>query len=308
MTGETQDLQILVVDDSPVYRKLIADTLYYGPYSLLLAQSGTEALDLFAKHSPAIVLTDWMMPDLTGLELCQRIRSDSQSAYTYVILLTSMSEKDSVVKGLDSGADDYLTKPFDPAELQARLGVGRRIVQLHRQIEAKNRQLEDAVRIDPLTGLPNHRAIQEWATWQLKGAALHGYQMWVMLADVDSFAKINETYGQEAGDTVLKEFTKILKENARASDICGRVADDEFISILTHVSPGEIEAVIDKYRQLLEDHKFDFGGRQETVTASFGVVGFSGMEPPDISSLVRDADRALFAARQAGGNRIGIAR
>ena len=140
MSEPGKDLQVLVVDDSSVYRKLITDTLFYQPYSLLIAKNANEALELFAKHAPPIVLTDWMMPDLTGLELCQRIRSDSQSSYTYVILLTSMTEKDSVVKGLEAGADDYLTKPFDPGELQARLAVGSRIIRLHRQIEAKNQQ------------------------------------------------------------------------------------------------------------------------------------------------------------------------
>jgi two-component system cell cycle response regulator len=303
-----KEMQVLVVDDSAVYRKLVADTLYYQPYSLLFAQSGTEALNIFAEHSPSIILTDWMMPDITGIELCRRIRSDTQSSYTYVILLTSMTEKDSVVQGLESGADDYLTKPFDPGELQARLAVGRRMIQLHRQIESKNRQLEEAVRIDPLTGLPNHRAITEWANWQLRGAALHGFQLWVLLTDIDGFSKINETHGQEAGDTVLKEFAQIVKDNARPSDIWGRVADDEFISILTHVGNAEIESVIEQYRQKFEAHKFAFNGRQETVTASFGVAGFSGLDAPEFSALVREADRALFAAKQEGGNRIGISR
>jgi two-component system, cell cycle response regulator len=300
MSEQGKDLQVLVVDDSSVYRKLVADTLYYQPYSLLMAKSATEALELFAQHAPPIVLTDWMMPDLTGLELCQRIRSDSQSSYTYVILLTSMTEKDSVVKGLEAGADDYLTKPFDPGELQARLAVGSRIIKLHRQIESKNQQLEETTRIDTLTGLPNHRAIQEWATWQLKGAAQHGFPMWVVLADIDQFQKLNETHGQEAGDEVLKEFGKILRENSRSSDICGRATDDEFVLILTHVAKEEISATVDRYRQLFEAHSFNFNGQTVKVTASFGGVGFAGMEAPDFSTLVRTADKALFAAKQAG--------
>ena len=304
MSELEKDLQVLVVDDSSVYRKLITDTLFYQPYSLLIAKSANEALELFAKHAPPIVLTDWMMPDLTGLELCQRIRSDSQSSYTYVILLTSMTEKDSVVKGLEAGADDYLTKPFDPGELQARLAVGSRIIRLHRQIEAKNQQLEETSRIDPLTGIPNHRAVQEWATWQLKGAAQNGFPVWVVLADVDGFQKLNDEHGREAGDAVLKDFAQIMRDSSRSSDICGRVSDDEFVFILTHVSKEEIGATLERYRQAFEQHKFAFEGRSVTATASFGAVGFAGMEAPEFAALVRHADKALFSAKQAGGNQI----
>jgi DNA-binding response OmpR family regulator len=119
-------LQVLVVDDSPVYRKIIECTLEDGGYAPLFAKSGREAMDLYAQHAPAIVITDWLMPDFSGPELSERIRGDSQRLYTYIIVLTSISEKDNVLKGLAAGADDYLTKPFDPGELLARIGVGRR--------------------------------------------------------------------------------------------------------------------------------------------------------------------------------------
>src|SRR5580700_12306304 len=222
-----KNLQVLVVDDSPVYHKLVSDALFYQPYSLLHATSGSEALELFAKYSPPIVITDWMMPDLNGPELCKRIRASSKNLYTYLILLTSMSESDSLLKGLEAGADEFLTKPFDPAELQARMSVGRRIVQLHRQVDAKDRQIEESSRIDRVTGLPNHRAIQEWAAWQLKAAAQNGFSAWIVLGDVDSFGKINEQYGREAGDTVLREFSRIVKDSSLPADIVGRVGDDE---------------------------------------------------------------------------------
>lgn len=140
MIDPNEDLQVLVVDDSSVYRKLIADTLFYQPYTVQLAQTGREALELFAQLAPPIVITDWMLPDLSGLDLCQRIRSDNTKGYTYIILLTTMAEKENIVKGLEAGADDYLTKPFDPDELKARLGVARRIVGLYRELQAKSQQ------------------------------------------------------------------------------------------------------------------------------------------------------------------------
>jgi len=303
-----QILQVLVVDDSPVYHRLVSDALCYQPYSLLQATSGSEALDLFAKHSPPIVITDWMMPDLTGPELCRRIRESSKNAYTYLILLTSMSESDSLVKGLEAGADEFLTKPFDPAELQARISVGRRIVQLHRQVEVKDQQLEGASRIDVLTGLPNHRAIQEWAPWEIKAAAQHGFSIWVVLAEIDSMEKLNDSCGREAGKVVLKEFAKTIRDNLRPADICARAGDDKFVCILTHQSTESIAAILDRHRLHVAEHPFLFEGKIVTATASFGAIGFEGTEAPDFSILVKEAYKALLAAKKAGGNQIRILR
>jgi len=142
---------VLVVDDSPVCRKLLEQMLAAEPYSLIFAQNGAEAMELYVKHSPCMVITDWMMPDFSGLDLCRRIRSDNSRPYTYVILMTSNTEKGNVVKGLQAGADDYLTKPFDPGEMLARIGVGRRIIDLNREIALKSEKLEQAARTDPLT-------------------------------------------------------------------------------------------------------------------------------------------------------------
>src|SRR5216683_643706 len=192
-------LPVLVVDDSPFSRKLLEHALSGDAYSLLLAENGKEALQLFKEHRPAIVITDWMLPDSTGPELCQRIRTESPDSYTYIILLTSMTEKEDIVKGLSSGADDYLTKPFDRGELLARIGVGRRIIVLHREIDAKNKLLEEMAHTDSLTGLPNRRAIEEWAARQLRGAARHGFAMWVAHADLDNFKSINDSFGHDAG-------------------------------------------------------------------------------------------------------------
>jgi phosphoserine phosphatase RsbU/P len=146
MAQPQEDTQVLMVDDSAVYRKLVADTLFYQPYSVEFAETGREALEFLAKQSPSIVIVDWMLPDLSGLELCQQIRASAGRDYTYVILLTSMAEKENVVKGLDAGADDYLTKPFDPDELKARLGVGRRITALCREIKGEARQVQPTER------------------------------------------------------------------------------------------------------------------------------------------------------------------
>jgi len=299
-----QDLQVLVVDDSPVYRKLVEHALEGSPYSLMFAKSGCEALELFARHLPAFVITDWMMPDLSGLGLCERLRTDIHRGYTYIILLTSIAEKDNVVKGLASGADDYLTKPFDPGELLARIGVGRRIIDLHRQIDAKNKLLEEMAHSDSLTGLPNRRAIEEWAARQLRAAARHGFPYWVVLADLDSFKTINDTYGHVGGDAMLQKFADILKTVTRASDICGRLGGDEFLMVITHVEADAIFKTVESFREKLAAEQFELGFEKVSITASFGIGGLIGKENIDFTTLLRRADKALYEAKNAGRNLI----
>ena len=301
-----RDFKVLVADDSAVYRKLVEHTLSEKQYAVLFAKSGREAIDLFSEHRPSVVITDWMMPDLSGIELCEYIRNHpSQTSYTYLIILTGITEKDKLVKGLAAGADDYLTKPFHSDELLARVGVGHRIIELHRQLEAKSLLLEELALTDSLTGLPNRRAIEEWATRQLSGAARYGFSFLVVMADY--FKNVNDTHGHDAGDTVLKKFAEILKRNTRRSDICGRIGGEEFLFILTHTTQENSTVVIERIRAELEATKFDFNGGSLTVTASFGLAGFDGTQAPDFDRLVSQADAALYAAKHAGRNRIEIA-
>ena len=306
MTDAAPQLRVLVVDDSPVSRKLLEHALSSEPYALLFAKSGEEALRLFSKHKPEMVITDWMLPDLSGPELCDRIRTDAHTSYTYIILVTSMTEKNSVVEGLAAGADDYLTKPFDSNELRARIGVGRRIIGLHHEIDAKNKLLMDMAHTDSLTGLPNRRAIEEWAGRQLRGAARHGFPLWVVHVDLDCFKNINDNYGHEAGDLVLKKFAEILKKNTRASDISGRMGGDEFLLVITHVDGENIQLAVDRLRRQIASEKFSVGSETLSVTASFGISGFQGKEPPDFSTLVQQADKALYCVKRAGRNQVLI--
>ena len=305
MNSEERTYRVLVADDSPIGRKLLEQALAEEErFSLLQATNGSEALDLFAKHAPEIVITDWMMPDISGPELCQGIRGSGQRGYTYIILLTSNTDKESIVKGLSSGADDYLTKPFDRGELLARIGVGCRFIELHREIDAKNILLAEMANTDPLTGLPNRRAIEEWAERQLRGAARHGYPLWVVHADLDCFKNINDTYGHDAGDMVLRKFAETMKEHTRASDICGRMGGDEFLLVLTHVDEKNIGITVNRLREQFAAKKFHLGGKSISVTASFGITGYQGKEPPEFGQLVRQADKALYEAKRTGRNKL----
>jgi two-component system chemotaxis response regulator CheY len=296
------EYKVLVVDDSPVYRKLLENVLSGESYTLLSARDGTEALRIYQEQSPCIVITDWMMPDISGVELCSRIRADNSRPYTYLILMTSKAEKENVVKGLDAGADDYLTKPFDHGEMLARIRVGRRIIDLNRQLATKSRNLEEAARTDPLTGLPNRRAIEEWATKQLLGAARHGYSVWVIACDIDSFKPVNDTFGHDAGDTVLRVFADTLKKFTRGSDICGRLGGDEFLWVIAHSEPENVELTVNRFREQFAALSFPFSGQSVNVTASFGAAGSQGREIQDFRALVRKADQMLYEAKRNGRN------
>ncbi len=297
---------VLVVDDSPVARKLVEHALPAGEYTLLVAATGQEALEIFEKHHPGLIITDWLMPDLTGIELCQRIRARPEGACTYIILLTSISDKAQIVKALEAGADDFLTKPFHAEELLARARVGRRTVELHREIEAKNRLLEQLALTDPLTGLSNRRAIQEWALRQWSGATRHGFSIWAMMADLDHFKSVNDTHGHHAGDLVLKKFTEVLRESIRQSDMCARVGGEEFLVILTHTDQEGVVVLAERIRALFATHVFEFEGGRIQVTASFGIAGPPPGRSPDFDQLVARADAALYVAKRLGRNRVEI--
>jgi diguanylate cyclase (GGDEF)-like protein len=228
MTEASPGMPVLIVEDSPLSRKLLEHALSGEPYSLLFAENGNEALRIIKEHKPAMVITDWMLPDCSGPELCERIRTSSCDSYTYIILLTSMIEKKDI------------------------------------------------------------------------------YSLWVVHADLDNFKVINDTYGHEAGDEVLRGFAEILKENTRASDISGRTGGDEFLAILTHVPEDQIQLIVERLRARIASKKFTFGSESILTTASFGACGFQGKRPPEFSSLLQEADIALYGAKRAGRNQIKI--
>ena len=295
--------QVLVVDDSFTHLKLLEQTLSREFQRVHLARNGREALAIFDREQPAFVITDVEMPDLTGFEICQRIRA-KQTSYAYIIMVTSIAEKENIVKGLAAGADDYLTKPIHAEELLARVRVGRRLMDLTRQLEEKNRLLEQAALTDELTGLPNRRAIESWAAHQLAAATRHGFSFWVVLIDLDHFKRINDTYGHDAGDSVLKGFGEVLKSSTRSSDISGRIGGEEFLHIVTHAEEAHLPMIVERTRGKLAARKFLLGGSEVSVTASFGVAGFQGADAAmGFVELISRADRALYRAKQGGRNR-----
>jgi two-component system, cell cycle response regulator len=301
-------LKILVADDSAVCRKLVEQTLGNQPYALIFAETGEQAIRLFEIHRPAIVIVDWVMPDLSGIEVCQHIRGAVNPSYTYTIILTATTDKQSVVEGLTAGADDYLTKPFHPQELIARIKTGTRIVELQRQIEANNILLKQWALTDDLTTLPNRRAIEDWAYRQISAAHRHKFAFWVAIADLDNFKHTNDTFGHDAGDQVLKAFAEILKTQSRRSDICGRWGGEEFFIAITHASQEDVVCAIERIRAAVAATTFSFFGRTISITASFGIAGSQTLQSPDFSALVAQADAALYEAKRLGRNRVAVDR
>jgi diguanylate cyclase (GGDEF)-like protein len=304
MNDSKRPFLVLVVDDSAISRKQVEQVLPTKEFSVLPAKTGIEALNLFALHRPGLVITDWLMPDLSGVQVCQRLRARFTDSFTYILLLTSVSEKRSVVKGFEAGADDYLAKPFDPEELLARVRVARRFVELHRQLTSRNRFLEQLSLTDELTGLPNRRAIEQWATKQLSGAVRHNFPFWVILADLDEFKSINDAFGHDAGDAVLKAFAEILRVNTRQCDISARIGGDEFLLVITHAQEWGVKLAIEHLREQVNAQRLRFAEHDLGITASFGIAGLQRGPNVDFGRLIVQADVALHSAKRLGRNRV----
>jgi two-component system, cell cycle response regulator len=306
MEISSREICVLVADDSRISRKLLEYALAEDSYKVVFAKDGQEAIKLFTKRPADLVITDWEMADISGPDLCRKIRADFPAAYTYLLLLTSNSDKKSLAEGLAAGADDYLTKPFDQDELRARVGVGRRVIEMHREIEANNRRLTLEAQTDSLTGLPNRRAVEEWAVRQVAGAARHGYPVWVVLADLDLLKHVNDSLGHAAGDAMLQSFAEILSKNTRVSDLCGYFGGDQFILVLSHVEKDGIQLFINRLRERIAARPFAINGATIVLTASFGFACSEDCKPIELPVLLRQADAALLAAKSTAPRLTGV--
>jgi len=295
--------RVLIAEDSPVCRKLLEVVLASQPYELRFVGDGAEALNQLVEFQPEILISDWLMPGLSGPELCRRIRA-SCNPYTYIVLVTQNADTEHLVEGLDAGADDYLAKPFVTGELLARIRVGCRTVQMRREIEAKNSLLEKTARTDHLTGLPNRMAVEEFASKQLQAAIRHKFGFWVVVTDLDKFKLVNDTHGHFAGDEAIKRFATVLKANTRASDICGRLGGDEFLLIMTHGDKKSIIHTIERLRADFANEPCVLNGQDVVITASFGIAGFDGTGEPTLQELLTRADHALYSAKAFGRNQV----
>jgi two-component system, cell cycle response regulator len=295
--------RVLVAEDSSACRKVLEVVLAKQPYELRFVGDGLEALNQLVEFQPDILISDWLMPGVSGLELCRHIRT-SCNPYTYIVLVTQNADTEHLVEGLDAGADDYLAKPFAAGELLARIRVGCRTVQMRRELEAKNALLEKSVRTDHLTGLPNRMAVEEFASKELQAALRYKFAFWVVVSDLDKFKLVNDTYGHFAGDEAIRRFSAVLKTNTRASDICGRLGGDEFLLIMTHGDKKSTIHTVERLRADFANEPCVLNGEQVLVTASFGIAGFDGTGEPTLQELLTRADHALYSAKAFGRNQV----
>jgi len=297
--------KIVVAGDSPVYRELVRQALVEKGYGVKVAANGRQAVELVSDFRPGVLVTDWEMPDLSGLELSNIVRQNP-SSFVYIILLTANSNKDQVVEGLQSGADDYLTKPFHPGELVARVAVGLRMAELTQEIQSKNKLLEELSLTDSLTGMPNRRAFEQWTTRELESALRHEFGFWIVMADLDRFKSINDNHGHAAGDEVLKRFSAVMRGNTRASNMCARFGGEEFVMALSHLDASGVGIAVERVRSAFAVERLSFAP-ELSMTASFGVAGLSPGATTTLDGLLSRADAALYRAKEKGRNRIELA-
>ena len=291
-------MKILIVEDEPLSRRLLEVTLRKWNYEVVAASDGREAWELLqGPEAPNLVISDWMMPDMDGLELCTRIRENERQGYTYLILLTSKGRKEDLIKGLEAGADDYLIKPFDHEELRIRIKIGERIISLERRIL----QLANT---DSLTGVLNRRAFMERLQIEVERAVRECSPFSIVLADLDHFKSINDRYGHQTGDLVLQEFAEQLSALSRQYDFVGRYGGEEFAVCFPGLDGSNVALVAERMRRRVEDLRVSTNDRSQCIrfTASFGTASLCQDCEEPLNALIARADEAMYMAKRQGRN------
>jgi diguanylate cyclase (GGDEF)-like protein len=300
-------VRILVADDSGVSRHVICAFLRASGHEVISAKDGTEALEaLRSDVGISLALVDWMMPGLDGIEVCRQLRAIPDRPYTYMISVTTRSEKQDIVCALEAGFDDFLTKPVQPAELNARLLVGSRIIDLQEKLIQTCELSQFKATHDSLTGLWNRGAILEFLRAQLASAVRHSSNLALIMVDIDHFKKINDTYGHSVGDSVLIYIARLMNSSIRASDWLGRYGGEEFLVIASESRGNDATQVAERLRLAVADNPFASGELTISTTISIGIANTHSMESPTPEALVRIADSALYRAKDKGRNRIEV--
>jgi diguanylate cyclase (GGDEF)-like protein len=302
---------ILIVDDHPDNVEILRARLQAAGYRTRAAADGEEALRLVAECPPDLILLDVMMPRLDGNEVARRIKANRSLPFIPIIMQTALDSTESKVEGLEAGADDYITKPIDFAELKARLRSMLLINRLQEALEERERELlEVNVRLrlmsqtDPLTGLDNRRHLNDRLEEMFQHAQRLSEPFSCVMCDLDHFKSVNDTHGHQAGDEVLKQLSSILKEEAREIDRVGRYGGEEFMLLLPGTVLDAAVTFAERVRKRIAGHTFSFPGGTLTRTASFGVSGWPHPKIRACDSLVRAADDALYVAKEMGRNRV----
>ncbi|HEY6946191.1 MAG TPA: diguanylate cyclase [Candidatus Acidoferrum sp.] len=301
-------MKILIADDEMMSRRLLEKTLYRAGYEVTAVENGRLAADELCKpEGPRLALLDWIMPELDGPAVCREVRKRKNQSYVYMILLTSKEKKEDVVAGLESGADDYLTKPFDPEELKARLRTGMRILDLEdRLIEAREGMRFQATH-DALTSLWNRGVVMELLGRELTRSRREGKCTAILLGDLDHFKNINDTYGHLAGDEVLKETARRLVSSVRSYDFVGRFGGEEFLVTLNNCDPAFGLTRAEVIRETICGRPVETSSGSVSISMSFGLLLSREWGYLSVAELLHEVDTALYAAKAAGRNCVKVA-
>jgi diguanylate cyclase (GGDEF)-like protein len=306
-------VKILIADDDPITRKLLKKTLDGWGHETVAVDNGEEAWEIFLAHRINFVIADWMMPGMNGLDLCNRIRSSGATEYVYFVLLTGKDRKEDIIAGLNAGADDYVTKPFERDELRVRLRVGERILNFEKQISEKNSELvslniklEELARLDPLMQIGNRRSLYETIERIHHRACRYVHVYGLIMCDIDNFKLYNDTYGHLGGDGVLRTVANSIKKCLRLSDYVFRYGGEEIVIVLPDQDIETSRNVAERIREEVESLGIKHAVSDKGVlTVSCGVASFDTEEPDSKwEILLERADKALYVAKTSGRNRV----
>ena len=300
--------RILVADDSPVFRDLLQKMLLEWGYEVITVQDGQQAWDVLRQENgPRLALLDWMMPGMEGAEVCRHVRAGIRDRYVYVMLLSVRSDLEDVVNGMESGADDYIVKPFQVDELRARLRAGRRVLALQEELVAAREALREQATRDGLTGLWNRTAIFDILQNELARCGRSGESLIVLMADLDGFKPVNDQFGHRAGAAVLRQVAARMRASVRRYDAVGRYGGEEFLMVLPGCElPGGM-ALAERIRESIGADCFRTADAEVRLTCSLGLARAIPPAIPQADDLVRQADAALYRAKRQGRNRVETA-
>jgi diguanylate cyclase (GGDEF)-like protein len=301
-------MKILIADDEPMSRRILEVLLIKWGYEVIVTTDGDAAWEtLRLPDAPRMALLDWMMPGQNGLEVCRSLRRTRPEPYTYLLLLTAKDAKESVVEGLEAGADDYLTKPFHPQELKARIRVGLRLLDLEDSLVQAREAMRYKATHDTLTGVWNRGSILEMLEREVWRARREGVSLGVLIADLDHFKSVNDTYGHQAGDAVLREVTRRMQAVVRPYDAIGRHGGEEFLVLLPGCNGAETLEKAERMREaIVRDPVLTEAGLLK-VTMSVGAVATADWPGDSATQLLHMADAALYRAKADGRNRTLVA-
>jgi two-component system cell cycle response regulator len=297
---QTKTHNILLVEDSVNVSHIIKYSLGLKGLNVITAKNADIALKVLQDTKIHLILCDINMPGMDGFELCRKIKTDSNGMHIPILILTARDSKDDILYGFESGAEDYMVKPFNEDELYARICVHLRILSLLEELEKKNRDLEKLSITDGLTGLYNRRYINERLEMEIKSADRYNYNFCCLMCDLDHFKEINDNHGHQFGDFVLRNFSNILRKNCRETDLIGRYGGEEFIILARNTDQEQAMKLAEKVRTKIEEYDFNDGNISTKITVSIGLSSTKG----DVNevALVKNADSALYHAKEKGRN------